>query len=209
MFLISQNHLRKQKKKLELEPIQTFARGIIFCGVSPKSVTAAVSKPTHLNSVIQQLNSWIKKVTFQPLSLGVVYFRSTRSNEAKKIVKQMNHMKIPGTISAFSPKLVKTTTGSPLLDVTFFFNAPDFCRAPRTLRESSTRLQRASPGSQDKRAWRRPLGMAFWRNQRWHDWIPKIFFHWKHLCHDYPWLCHDYPWFNFQILAWIFRFQAQ
>lgn len=115
-------------------------------------------KPTRLNSVIQPLNSWIKKVTFQPLSLGVVYFRSTRSNEAKKIVKQMNHMKIPRTISAFSP-FGKNYYRFPLLDVTFK-NAPDFCRAPRTLRESSIRLQRASPGSQDKRAWRRPVGMA-------------------------------------------------
>ena len=75
-------------------------------------------KPTRLNSVIQPLNSWIKKVTFQPLSLGVVYFRSTRSNEAKKIVKQMNHMKIPGTISAFSP-FGKNYYMFPLLDVTF------------------------------------------------------------------------------------------
>ena len=143
---------------MELEPILTFVRGIIFCGVSPKSVTAAVSKTNTPKSVIQPLNSWIKKVTFQPLSLGVVYFRSTRSNEAKKIVKQMNHMKIPGTISAFSP-FGKNYYRFPLLDVTFK-NAPDFCRAPRTLRENSIRLQRASPGSQDKRAWRRPVGMA-------------------------------------------------
>lgn len=70
----------------------------------------------------------------------------------------MNHMKIPGTISAFSP-FGKNYYRFPLLDVTFK-NAPDFCRAPRTLRENSIRLQRASPGSQDKRAWRRPVGMA-------------------------------------------------
>ena len=53
MFLTSQNHLEKiQKRKFELEPILRFAKGIVFGGVLLKSVTAAVSKPTHLNSDI-------------------------------------------------------------------------------------------------------------------------------------------------------------
>ena len=96
-----------------------------------------------------------------------MYFRSARRNKAKQDRKANESHEDPRDSIQyqpfhFSPGKTSVFLRLLLLDLSDLsdFDIARMSRAPRTLRESSIHLQRASPGNPDKRAWRRGMGLG-------------------------------------------------